>query len=435
MAFHNNTEFDMLLKELSEMLEFKKAYYYIKAMKKTPHNGVFYNESPNAFLKYTPPFYCFFVSEMDIPYPIVKLKDLVYSTIKKYCIDETKIFEFTFGYNEVFERDKFRGDKNYVLNSGNILKLKDDTNNRYTYIDKAIRGEIHIYDYFYLDSSRLLYAFILYLICCDLCSFQRIEDIIKLEEFTNDHDKYKLTDITTAEFEMQGYIFESEYYLYNIFLDTSIENSMPSVPHIIKIIKDKEIKNLSIMMRCDKTLCVNQELKVSTAGVGFEKWRGINFRTQNIENKIIKNKEVIVHYDPETLNKLLCIIKYEDNNGNEYYHISIEQLWSLDKIHKSDCIVTTNFVHGCYYPNMHSFDHIDFSVNQYEISNYEEKYSDYNTQTIKSIEKYSDLHYKVWCIKGDNLDMDLWAQLVCYTLDYPFRKLFAEMIGGDFEQI
>ena len=132
------------------------------------------------------------------------------------------------------------------------------------------------------------------------------------------------------------------------------------------------------------------------------------------------------------MNKLLLIIKPEKNNdGDNYFQISVEQLWSMDKILKSDSKVITNYIHGCYYPEKKIFDHIDFSVNQYNIDVYEKKYSDSNTETKVPIEKYGDIHYKIWCIKGNNLDLKLWAKLVFYTIDAPFRKLFVEIIGGD----
>ena len=53
-----------------------------------------------------------------------------------------------------------------------------------------------------------------------------------------------------------------------------------------------------------------------------------------------------------------------------------------------------------------------------------------NNHTMVPIEKYGDIHYKIWCITGSNLDLELWSKLAYCTLDYPFRKLFVEIIDA-----
>lgn len=58
------------------------------------------------------------------------------------------------------------------------------------------------------------------------------------------------------------------------------------------------------------------------------------------------------------------------------------------------------------------------------------KYQDSVNRTEVSVEHYSDIHFKVWCIEGSNLDLRLWSKLVVCFLDEPFRALFAEAVGG-----
>ncbi len=54
----------------------------------------------------------------------------------------------------------------------------------------------------------------------------------------------------------------------------------------------------------------------------------------------------------------------------------------------------TNFIHGCYYLKKHSFDHIDFSVNQYKKELYFQKYQDSVATTSVSIEQYAETTIK-----------------------------------------
>ena len=106
----------------------------------------------------------------------------------------------------------------------------------------------------------------------------------------------------------------------------------------------------------------------------------------------------------------------------------IEQLWNPDH-YPPEVYMLTNFIHGCYYPSKNSFDHIDFSINQYSHDLYKKKWMDAMPETQIPIELYGEKHYKIWCIRSDNIALDIWAQLVDCSLDLPFRKYFAEAIG------
>lgn len=436
MGFHFSDTFNLFINEITQSDEFKKVYYYIKSMKYHTHNGTYYNDYANAFIHNPTDFYLFFTPHTEIPSPVKDLSATISSLIEKYNIDEEEILLYTFGFDKDNKNDakfgeKLYGDKQYVACFGKILCSHNKVDLPQLPCDVLV-GAKRFKECFSVDYSRMICAFILILIKYNVYNFKCLEDILAIECLKDNHDKYGLIDITCAEFKRQGYIIDDKYYLYNTFFDTSIGNPLDDVPNTIKIIQNSNIRDLSIYMRCDKKLCVNKEDMVCTAGVGFEKWRGIDFHAEAIEDNLIKDKEIVVHYDLETMNKLLLIIKPEKNNdGDNYFQISVEQLWSMDKILKSDSKVITNYIHGCYYPEKKIFDHIDFSVNQYNIDVYEKKYSDSNTETKVPIEKYGDIHYKIWCIKGNNLDLKLWAKLVFYTIDAPFRKLFVEIICGD----
>lgn len=182
-------------------------------------------------------------------------------------------------------------------------------------------------------------------------------------------------------------------------------------------------------MRLDNNLAVPIDKMVCTATTDFEVFRGITLNFADIE-KLIHGKEVIVHYSPETLHKILMILKKDEENGNIFYHIEVEELWNPDLIREDFVII--NFIHAKYYPGTKSFNHIDFSVNQYQKDIYRAKYEDAPNYTGIPIDKYCDNHYKVWCVEAEIISIGTWSKLVSATLDEPFRDLFYEMFdAGD----
>lgn len=86
-------------------------------------------------------------------------------------------------------------------------------------------------------------------------------------------------------------------------------------------------------------------------------------------------------------------------------------------------------MHSQYYPDKKVFNHVDFSVNQYSKTIFEEKFRDAVTDTEVPIDKYGDEHYKIWCVESDAIEISTWSKLVCATLDEPFRDLFIEMFS------
>ena len=90
-------------------------------------------------------------------------------------------------------------------------------------------------------------------------------------------------------------------------------------------------------------------------------------------------------------------------------------------------VIIVNFIHAKHFPNKQAFSHIDFSVNQYKTDIYKLKYADASNDTHITINKYADVHYKIWCVEGESIDVGIWSSLVSATLNLPFRKLFYEM--------
>lgn len=424
-----------LLTSLKNDVEFKKLYYYMRCLKKAPHGGVFVNLHQSEFLKYYPiQTYTFLKEGQAVPYPVVAYKPKLEVHISNcdvkieelltfcFCVDNENRGDLIFG-------EKFGVDKLYCAMASGVLSLK--VAGDYCFEDvvsKAVDGQLNFLDYFDYNYSRLLEVFLLFTLKIDVVNFFSIDDVQKLENLDQNSDKYGLTDISTAVFERQGFIIDKKFYLYNIFFDTSIGGLNSNVPLTIEIMR--KISNAFIYMRRDDTLSVLSNKKVTSATHDMQKYRGITLNLDNIEMQIKHNKEVIVHWDPANKHKVLVAIKpYETDEHEMYYNIEVEELWSPDSICSKENIVITNFIHGCYYLKQKRFDHVDFSVNQYCKDLYFKKYTDSISTTDISIEQYSNLHYKVWCVKGGNLSLQLWAELVMATLDPPFRDLFLETIG------
>lgn len=124
-----------------------------------------------------------------------------------------------------------------------------------------------------------------------------------------------------------------------------------------------------------------------------------------------------------------------DEDGVVLYHINVEQLWNPNIFEKnSEDLIVTNYIYGTYYPNDKSFEHIDFSVNQYSRKEFEQKYQDAEQLTGISINTYGNFHYKIWCVRSKNLTPNVWSTLVCASLDAPFRSIFFEAIGGAYNE-
>jgi len=388
-------------------------------MKKQPHGGVAHIFYPNIYLKhYAADTFWLFTHEPDnIPYFLSALVEEAYQEYLKCEVDVEELCRLCFD------------DESFWYVGVRLLKPKKD----YEEINKGvpiffsvISSKLRFQDYFELDHKLLVYALVCSLIKSKMIEIEGISEICKYEVLRNPHNKYGLSLVNEAKFLRQGFVIDGIYYLYNIFFDTTIGAATDDVPYTIKII-NKEIINKKLFFRCDDKVAVPADKMISTATMGFQKYRGITVDFGDIE-KLVTKKEIIVHYDPKHTDKVLMIIKPDrDSEGCSFYHIEVEELWSPEKV--IDNFVITNYVHAQYYPDKKVFNHIDFSVNQYSKEIFEEKFRDAVTDTKVPIDKYGDEHYKIWCVESEVIEISTWSKLVCATLDEPFRDLFIEMFS------
>jgi hypothetical protein len=426
-----------LISEVISTQEFWIINYYLRSMKKAPHGGVFMNTYPNIFLKYYPcSTFLLFTPNSSIPQPVLNIVDKFNAMIDAANISIEEILRFCFETNPDDQRNPENGNRWYLATCGKIITScnRNDLEHSVAVIDASI-GKINYLDNFDVNLERLICLFICTLVERRFHNIYDIDEIISQENLIDLSNKYGLFDVSNADFERQGFKVNKEYYLYNIFLDTSVGNARANIPKIIEIIKSIP-SSVRIFMRCDKNLAVPYSQKVSTESTDFLKWRGITLDFKKISQQLISGKEVVVHSDPVTAHKILVFVKKGfDENGEEFYHFNVEQLWNPIIFSGKENVIITNYIHGTYYPSLESFSHIDFSVNQYARDVFEKKYDDAVAQTGIPIDKYSDIHYKVWCVEGSSLTPEVWSDLVCATLDAPFRKIFMETIGGTYSDV
>jgi hypothetical protein len=423
-----------LIQSIISTPEFWEINYYLRSMKKAPHGGVFYNRYPNMFLKYyTVPTYLFFTPNAEIPAPVLDTVDKFHVLIDAANVDTEELLRYCIGIDPDDRENPHNGSRMYIATCGKII-TSDERNDieHMGAVSDAIEGKISYSGNFDVDEERLVFLFVFTLMECIAHRINDLSEIASHEKLTLPIDKYGLTDVTDANFERQGFRLNDKYYLYNIFFDTSIGSPVADAPKIIEIIQSVK-PPVQILMRCDENLAVPYSRMVSTATVDFQKWRGITLNFDNITEQMKSGKETIVHFDPQTLHKILVYVKHgADETGMEFYHVNVEQLWNPDIFVDAENVIITNYVHGTYYPEQGAFKHIDFSVNQYSREIFEAKYRDAEKLTGVPIGVYGNLHYKIWCARGDNLIPTVWAYLVCASLDAPFRNIFMETIGGTY---
>ena len=419
-----------------ETPEFWVVNYYLRSMKKAPHGGVFYVGYPNTFLKYyTVPTYLFFAPNAEIPVPVLDIADKFRAMIGAANVDTEELLRYCLGIDPDDRGNTHNGSRMYMATCGKIITSAGRGEMEHmTAAYDAIEGKISYSGNFDIDDERLVLVFIFTLMECFAYRIHDINEIVSHEKLTLPNDKYGLCDVTDAEFERQGFKLNGKYYLYNIFLDTSIGSPVADAPKTIEIIRSVK-PPVQILTRCDENLAVPYSRMVSTATVDFQKWRGITLNFNNITEQMKSGKETIVHFDPQTLHKILVYVRHgADETGAEFYHVNVEQLWNPDIFVGAEDVIITNYIHGTYYPAHETFEHIDFSVNQYSREIFEAKYRDAEKLTGVSIGVYGNLHYKIWCARGDNLIPAVWADLVCASLDAPFRSIFMETIGGTYRE-
>lgn len=416
--------------------EFWKINYYLRSMKKAPHGGVFHIGYPNIFLKYyTVPTYLFFTPNAEIPAPVLDTADKFRTMINAADVDTEELLRYCLSIDPDDRENPHNGNRMYIATCGKIITYVGRSEMEHMVaVSNAIEGEIGYLGNFHIDEERLVFLFIFTLMEGFAHRIHDIDEIVNYEKLILPIDKYGLSDVTEAKFERQGFRLNDKYYLYNIFLDTSIGSPVSDAPKTIEIIQ--RIKPpVQILTRCDENLAVPYFRMVSTATVDSQKWRGITLNFDNITEQMKSGKETIVHFDPQTLHKIFVYIKLgADETGTEFYHVNVEQLWNPDIFADAEDVIMTNYIHGTYYPVREAFEHIDFSINQYGREIFEAKYRDAEKLTGVSIGVYGNMHYKIWCARGKNLVPTVWADLVCASLDVPFRSIFMETIGGTYTE-
>lgn len=418
--------------------EFWRVNYYLRSMKKTPHGGVFRIEYPNVFLKYwSTSMFRLFNLHQSLPLPIQNAAAKFLAVLNSTDIDIEEILRFCFELDTDNPENPDNGNRLFLAISGGIITVNSScTKNQLKAVHEAGEGIIRYTDAFNFDMNRLICAFISTLVERFAYSIHDIKEVVDRERLLNGSDNYGLYNITDAVLERQGFKINNTYYLYNIFLDTSIGRANDQVPRTVQIIQDIQ-PSVKLFMRCDENLAVPYTLKVSTASWDAQKYRGITIDFDNISRQLAGGKEVIVHIDTKTSHKILVYIQKDWDGGLEFYHLNVEQLWNPAIFADDEDIIITNYIHGTYYPSYEMFQHIDFSVNQYRRDVFVSKYADAVQQTGIPINKHTDTrdeHYKIWCVKGDGLSPKVWADLVCATLDVPFRSIFMETIGGSYTE-
>ena len=259
--------------------------------------------------------------------------------------------------------------------------------------------------------------------------FHRTLDLRKIitEETFLYENKYGLTNICGAEFKRDGLIFKDKFYLYNFFTNTKPLRFGDSVPAFIRIFED-DIKDGDILYRIDENLSVPKEQAISYSSLDFERYRGPQFR---FSDSILQDKKtIIVHYNEETMDKLLMVVKKQetDDNSEPFWHIEIEVLPNVDVNTCKSKFKLTVFLHGIYYPQKDIFTHIDYTINQYNIEDYIAKYSDCDKDIPIDFYAERESHYKIWCMENGLYSKETWYKLVKVSLPPLYQELFDEML-------
>lgn len=405
-----------LIENLTCSDEFWYVNYYLRTMKKAPHGGVFHVNIPNAFIMHYPFSATSFITCIEeIPFfmqELIRKGTELYSECTDLDIEDLMTYCFS-------------GNDNWYPGY-RLLEIRPEHKREYADIGpallwKIIEDKTRFSDYFTISVQNAVLGLVLTLVSENEIVIPNAAIIVEHECLRIPHDKYGLSLVNTAEFMRQGFHIDKVYYLYNIFLDTTISNPNAEMPLTLEIIKNN-ISNGHFYMRCDNRLSVPYSKLLSTATVDFQKFHGITLDFADIDS-IIK-KQTIVHIHSELLHKIVVIVKPDKENGEGFFHVEIEELWNPSSV--KDEYIMAVFLHAKYFPSKRGFTHIDYTINQYDFDTYVAKYLESVNSTMVPIDKYCDVHYKVWCVEADWIAVQTWSHLVYATLDEPFRELFLE---------
>lgn len=255
-----------------------------------------------------------------------------------------------------------------------------------------------------------------------------IRKIINEEIFAYDTNDYKLSKINGAIFEKDGLLFDGKFYLYNIFTDVRMLGPADRMPAFAKIITDEVIDG-DILYRLDERLALPENEALRYTPDIAEKFYGPQF---NFTNSPLQNQRtIIVHIDPETMNKLLLVVKKrEDDADEEFWNVEIETIPYIDITKYKAKYVITTFLHGIYYPNKDIFTHIDYIKNNYDLNIYLEKYADCKDgMPIDTYTHTKEEHYKIWCIENGHYNREVWYKLMTVSLSEKYQVLLDEIIN------
>lgn len=306
------------------------------------------------------------------------------------------------------------------------VPIKLDDLQRYKIVTKQISLPSNIY----IDDEILACALACYVLDENRYKQWDFNIVVPEEKFVYPTNDYHLTKVKNIDFCQSGFIFDNKYYLYNIFIDRKPLRAGEAVPAVFKIMQDGvDLSKVDLFLRLDERLAIDID-KADICHYEFsEKFYGPSFLFS--KTRLDKAKNITVHYNPETYNKLLMVVKkdYDTILNEEFWHIEVEQLPYIEETYKSKYVLIT-FVHGKYYPNRKAFRHIDFIKNEYSTEKYKQKHNGCSNADV-SIDYYTETkneHYKIWCIENIDMSEELWYKLTLVSLTSQFKNLFNEML-------
>lgn len=288
---------------------------------------------------------------------------------------------------------------------------------------------MHLPDNIIIDENILSCAVVSFVLDTNKYNDWDFESIVSNERFTYSINDYKLTKVSGIDFRQNGFIYDDKYYLYNIFIDRKTIENYNKMLAIFRLINDNvDLSKADLYLRLDERLAFPLEEVTISQSFCFEKFRGFSF--QYADTKLEKIKNIIVHYDPNTFNNLLMVIKKDFDKilNCEFWHVELETLPYIDITSKVKNICAT-FIHGKYYPNQHVFKHVDYIKNQYPFEKYCLKQKDRSNENIQ-IDYYTtkNCHYKVWCIENIDISEENWYKLASISLPEQYRNLLDEIL-------
>lgn len=279
-----------------------------------------------------------------------------------------------------------------------------------------------------IDKEEVSCAVVAYTLDTNRFNKWDFREILPREKFQYKITDYKLTKVTGVEFCPDGLIYDDKYYLYNIFIKRKKKGYFDKMPATFKVLSEYiSLNRADFYLRLDERLAIPHSEAIITDRLLSEKFRGLQFNFN--DTRLEKKKNIIVHGDLETFDKLLMVIKedYDEDLNEEFWHIELEELPYMEN--KIRDIVCVTFLHGKYYPNQRVFKHMDFTKNQYNYSDYQKKYLDTSNSDTK-IDFYTtkEWHYKIWCVENIDISEEAWYKVSNVTLGPVYRKLYDEIM-------